>query len=298
MDSWAPLGARPPRPRRSVAAPSMHSPLQNLPSLVAHRGAADRAPENTQASFIEAAAAGARCVSLDVRLSADGELVVFHDATLERTTDASGHVSELTRAQLTALDAGAWFADEFVGECVPALDEVLPLLEELDLGVIVELKAEGADAAVAIAEAFVTLVSQHVDDAEAALWPGLLVVASLEPAALAVLAVKLPALPRALIVERPQPDTVDIALQLGCAHLHLNHRVLRTEFLHAALEAGLALGAYTINDPDRAEQLWDLGVRVVISDVADLPAVPRGSDPEDPESDLSQDAWRSRPPAV
>ncbi|GJM22583.1 MAG: glycerophosphodiester phosphodiesterase [Planctomycetota bacterium] len=276
----------------------MHSPLQTLPPLIAHRGAADRAPENTQAAFIEAAAAGAHFVELNVRLSSDAELVVIHDATLERTTEGSGRVCDHTRAQLTSLDAGSWFGDEFRGECVPPLDEVLPLLEELDLGAILELKAESADAAVATAEAFVNLVAQHAADAEGALWPASLVLASMEPAALAVLAVKLPAVPRALIVERPERDSVSTAVHVGCAHLHVNHRVLRTELIHEALDAGLVLGAYTINDPDRAEQLWDLGISALISDVPDLPAVPKDSDPDDPESDPMHEAWRRRPPAA
>lgn len=79
------------------------------PLLIAARGAADRAPENTLVAFQTALELGADVLELDVRLSADGELVVIHDETVDRTTDGSGKVAELSLAQLKALDAGYRF---------------------------------------------------------------------------------------------------------------------------------------------------------------------------------------------
>jgi len=101
--------------------------LEDLPRpiIFAHRGDSAHAPENTLASFRRAQVAGADAIELDAQLSADGRVVVFHDATLERTTDGSGRVSEKSLAELRALDAGSRFSDSFRGERIPLLDEVL-----------------------------------------------------------------------------------------------------------------------------------------------------------------------------
>ncbi len=93
--------------------------------LWAHRGASHCAPENTMTAFTAAVEGGADGLELDIHLSRDGVPVVIHDETLERTTDGCGLVAEMTWQQLRQLDAGCWFATEFAGESIPALEEVL-----------------------------------------------------------------------------------------------------------------------------------------------------------------------------
>jgi glycerophosphoryl diester phosphodiesterase len=94
------------------------------PLILAHRGASAHAPENTLAAFELALTQGAHGVELDAKLSADGEVVVIHDATVDRTTNGKGHVSHLTLAALRELDAGSFFSEDFNGEKIPALAEV------------------------------------------------------------------------------------------------------------------------------------------------------------------------------
>ena len=95
------------------------------PIVIAHRGASSRAPENTMAAFERALRDGAEGIELDAKLSRDGKVLIFHDATLSRTTDGHGKVSEKTAAELRELDAGSHFGPEFLGEKIPFLDEVL-----------------------------------------------------------------------------------------------------------------------------------------------------------------------------
>lgn len=95
------------------------------PLLFAHRGASAHAPENTLAAFELAVRQGAPAIELDVKLSADGEVVVMHDATVDRTTDGKGRVCNFPLAALRELDAGAWFSDQYRGERIPTLIEVL-----------------------------------------------------------------------------------------------------------------------------------------------------------------------------
>jgi len=93
--------------------------------VIAHRGASSSAPENTRAAFDRALALGARHIELDVHATADGHVVVIHDAVVDRTTDGTGAVSSYTLAGLKSLDAGSWFGAAFAGECIPTLEEVL-----------------------------------------------------------------------------------------------------------------------------------------------------------------------------
>lgn len=92
---------------------------------IAHRGASAHAPENTFAAFELALAMAADGLETDLRLTADGCVVLMHDETVARTTDGTGKVADLTLAQVRALDAGSWFAPEFAGERVPTLTEFL-----------------------------------------------------------------------------------------------------------------------------------------------------------------------------
>lgn len=108
---------------------------------IAHRGFGAIAPENTIAAFRQAIALGAGGIEFDVQRSQDGVLVVFHDATLDRTTDSSGRLSDRTLAQLQTLDAGSWFSSEFTGERIPTLAEVLAVCAEHPLHLYPEIKA-------------------------------------------------------------------------------------------------------------------------------------------------------------
>jgi glycerophosphoryl diester phosphodiesterase len=98
------------------------------PTIFAHRGASAHAPENTLAAFELALAQGADGIELDAKLSADGHVIVMHDATVDRTTDSHGRVKDRSLAELRSLDAGAFFAEKYRREKVPALEEVFEAL--------------------------------------------------------------------------------------------------------------------------------------------------------------------------
>jgi len=94
------------------------------PIVIGHRGDSAHAPENTLSAFEAALQAGADAIEFDVKLTTDGQVIVIHDQTLERTTNGTGRVVEKTLADLRSLDAGAHFAEKFRGEHIPSLDEV------------------------------------------------------------------------------------------------------------------------------------------------------------------------------
>lgn len=94
------------------------------PYYFAHRGACAYAPENTIEAFQLALEQGARLIEFDVKLTADRQVAVIHDQTVDRTTDGKGKVNQLTMAELKRLDAGAWFGEKFRGVRIASLDEV------------------------------------------------------------------------------------------------------------------------------------------------------------------------------
>ncbi|MFZ2103349.1 MAG: glycerophosphodiester phosphodiesterase family protein [Oricola sp.] len=117
-------------------------PVQALGiQLVCHRGANRFAPENTLAAARLSFEQGADYVELDVRESADGELMVIHDPTVERTTDGSGRVDSMTAGQLRALDAGSRFSPHFRGERIPLLGEMIDLARSYGRKLYIENKS-------------------------------------------------------------------------------------------------------------------------------------------------------------
>ena len=112
---------------------------QRVPLIIAHRGDLSTAPENTLPAFQRAWAAGADGVELDVRATRDGQLVVFHDRTLERTSNGRGPVGNFTLEEIRSLDVGSWFGPAFKGETAPTLDEVFESLPH-DFLINVEMK--------------------------------------------------------------------------------------------------------------------------------------------------------------
>lgn len=95
------------------------------PLIVAHRGAMSERPENTLAAIGKAYERGADVIEVDVRRSLDGQLVLLHDATLDRTTNGTGPVTDFTFEELRELDAGSWFDPEYAGSKILALREAL-----------------------------------------------------------------------------------------------------------------------------------------------------------------------------
>ena len=111
-----------------------------LPLIIAHRGDQSNAPENTLPAFQRAYESGADGIELDVRLTRDGQLVVFHDRGLKRIGKRRGLVTNTTLDEMRELDVGAWFGPEYRGERPPTLDEVFELLPA-DFLINVEMKA-------------------------------------------------------------------------------------------------------------------------------------------------------------
>ena len=93
-----------------------------MTKIFAHRGSKGTHPENTLASFKGAVRVGSDGIELDVHLTKDGQLVVIHDETVDRTTNGTGEIRTLTLAEIKEFDAGSWFKSDFAGEKIPTLE--------------------------------------------------------------------------------------------------------------------------------------------------------------------------------
>jgi len=230
--------------------------------IIGHRGAAARAPENTLAGLRTAKRLGVRWVEVDVQLTRDGCPVLFHDARLERTTDGHGLIGDLSLAEIAAFDAGMRFSEEYRGEKVPRLEEAVALIVEFELAAIFEIKAppgrggETARATLAVLRR---------------LWPARLslMLSSGDEMALGVARNEAAAVERALVVKAVPADWQARVARLGCAALHAGERGLDAQTV-AAVAARLPLGAYTVNQPERARQLIGWGVAAVFTDYPDV----------------------------
>jgi glycerophosphoryl diester phosphodiesterase len=101
---------------------------ERKPMIIAHRGARGNAPENTLAAFKLGLEHGCEGIELDVHLSADGEILVCHDATLDRTSNGTGRICEHTLAEIQSYDAGLWYGEAYKSERIPTLEEVFDLV--------------------------------------------------------------------------------------------------------------------------------------------------------------------------
>lgn len=226
------------------------------PSWIAHRGNSKVAPENTLAAVRSALelSTAPDFVEIDVYSTADGELAVIHDSTLDRTTDKSGALAELTWAEVRRADAGFAdrFGDRFRGERVPALDEVLDAVVGSDTGIMIEVKAHGVGGAAARLVARRGEVARHV-------------LASFHADVVVDASLAAPGLRTLLLASEPGLEHVELARRVGASILGASEAAISRELVEAAHAAGLLVWAWTVDEPARAAELLALGVDGLIS---------------------------------
>lgn len=231
--------------------------------VVAHRGASADAPENTLAAVDEALAQGTDSIEVDLQRSADGHLVLLHDATLVRTTDvgtvfpdrAAAPVGAFTLAELKRLDAGSWFGPGFAGERVPTLDELLDRTADR-AGLLIELKDPASYPGIEqqVAE---RLGAPRAD----------VVVQSFDHDAMRRFAAAAPDVPAGwLFGSRPTGAQLDAAAAVA-DQVNPSFRVTDAALVAAVRARGMETGVYTVNSEADMRRMIDAGVHRIITDV-------------------------------
>lgn len=232
--------------------------------LIGHRGARGEAPENTLSGFRYLRSLGVLAVELDIQVSADNELVVIHDAFLERSTLGTGQVSEKTLAELAAVDAcHRAFPEWPEREGIPGLRAVMEVIHDFE-HVQFEVKARTEAHCRLIADKFPALWREF-GFAERGY------TTSFNPYYLQLIRTSAPEIPRGFLFEKNfDGDAIAIATELACHSIGPHQERCTAAFIAAAHQARLQVSTWTVNETTRMHELLNDGVDSLITDFPSL----------------------------
>ena len=247
-----------------TAGPMGHVP--QLPEVHGHRGAAGLAPENTLSSFRKAMALGVDALEMDLHVTRDGEVVVIHDETLDRTTDGQGSIADLTLEEIKRWDAGRRFAPAFQGERIPTLREVIELITasgnsriRLDLEIKFGKGKEGTP------EDFEERVLEVLRQAG---FVGRVNVISFHHPSLTKVKTLEPRIRTGLLEEGRQPprDPVGLVRQYRADYYSPRFRQVTAAMVEALHQAGIPIVPWTVNEEADMRRLIALGIGTLAGD--------------------------------
>lgn len=198
--------------------------------LCGHRGHSVGAPENTLSALHSNRHHGGTTAEVDAVLTADGEIVLMHDLSVDRTTDGTGIVADMDMSAIRALDAGAWFGAEFAGERVPTLTEALAFAREVDLGFEIEIKERRN------LPGFVRRLAEVLEDTE---YRRRVMVISFDHVALRWLKTQIPGVTTGGIIHARHGDPVAVAASAGLDELCIDLAVWDAGDARRLHEAGV-----------------------------------------------------------
>lgn len=223
--------------------------------IVGHRGAMGTAPENTMASFRRGLALGADFLECDVHLTQEGEVVVIHDETLERTTNGKGRVSDHALSRIRRLDAGLWFSKRFKGEKVPRLDKLLSWVSSRKtafgkpLGLVVELKGKSEG----LAEKVSRLIQRNGMEER-------VLVISFQHETLKVVRRHLANVSTGVLYSKKIPQPIAAAISVGANWLWPRRNLATVSLVKEAHQEGLKVACWTVNSIFEMKRALRLGV--------------------------------------
>jgi glycerophosphoryl diester phosphodiesterase len=226
---------------------------------IAHRGASGYAPENTLAAFRRAVAQGVSFIETDMHLTRDAHFVAIHDETVDRTTNGRGAVHNMTLAEVRRLDAGSWFASEFMGERIPTLEEILDFTRKHDVVFYLELKPSGFWGG---EHALISALRSTGEIPRS-------VIISFDAAILAALRKIEPTLMTGLLYEGKNENPFGKAVEIGARQIAVRGDLVTTNFLQQARKRDLQVVCWTVNSPAHMRMLASAGVDGIMSDYPD-----------------------------
>jgi glycerophosphoryl diester phosphodiesterase len=225
--------------------------------VMAHRGASAKAPENTLIAYKKAIEMGSDWAELDVRQTKDGQIVLMHDKTVHRTTGVKGFVWDFTLEELRKLEAGSWFGEEFKGEPIPTLEEVIRLVKgQMKLNIEVKISEHEPD----IAQRVVDIV--RTED-----FGNKCIITSFDIETVKRIKEIAPDLRTGLIFDKElRPDVFEGNWEI----LSSNYELVDAEFMRLARKSGKKAYVWTVNEREEMLRLIGLGVDGIITDKPDL----------------------------
>jgi len=229
--------------------------------ILAHRGVSRRAPENTLAAFKKALDLGLGGIELDIQMSKDGHVIVLHDEKVDRTTDGKGFIKDMTLEDIKKLDAGSWFGDEFIGEKVLLLEEVLEFIG--DRGFIINIELKSGIIQYAGLEDRVLDIVKHYNFLDRTIF------SSFNHYSLVNIKEKCSNAKIGLLYYAGLVDPWEFGMKLDAYSLNPFFTSVTEQMVKRCLEVGLQVIPFTVNDNIFAKRLVEWGVEYIITDIPD-----------------------------
>jgi glycerophosphoryl diester phosphodiesterase len=232
------------------------------PIVYAHRGASKYAPENTEAAFRMALEMNAGGIEIDVHLSSDGCIAVSHDERVNRTSNGTGFIKDMTMEELKRLDFGSWFSKEFAGERIMTLEELLELLKDWDGILNIELKSgiilyEGLERKV------IDLLHRYdrVDRT---------IISSFNHYSLRTVKELEPGLKTGILYSAGLVEPWDYARKVGAEAVHPQFYSMVPQIIQGCRQHGIIMNPWTVDQPESIQTLALAGVDGIITNVPDV----------------------------
>lgn len=245
------------------------SPHWPYPTVLAHRGGGKLAPENTLAAFRCGLAHGFHAVEFDVMLSKDLIPILMHDEILGRTVSGLGKIADYTAEELSKMDAGQWFNQEFKHEPIPTYWQVLEFCHQHHIWMNVEIKPSTGFEEITgeiVAETTKKFYQSHPVTEN----NKLPLLSSFSFDALLAAQKTAPEIARAYLVNHIPNEWHTYLTKLNAVALHVNQKHLNAEMAHTIKQTRFGLFTYTVNDIERAQTLLKWGVDAFCTDRIDL----------------------------
>ena len=234
--------------------------MNDMVKVVAHRGFSGEFPENTRVAFAEAIGLRVDMIEFDVHLSADGELIVIHDPTVDRTSNGCGSIRDMSLSEIKALDAGAWFGDEFKGQRFLTLQEALDITAGSGTRLNVHIKAYDDDREKVVGLTVSELVHRELLDQA--------FVASDEESIALAKSIE-PDLQICNLDTTPLETYVSRSAAVNCLILQPGNEQVTTEFVADAHAHGMEVNPFFADDVQEMQRLIDCGVDGILTNYPD-----------------------------
>lgn len=230
--------------------------------IIGHRGARGEAPENTLGGFQYIQDIGIRAVEFDVRQLKDNALIIMHDDDFVRTTGQQKHLYECNRDDISQYNHAVTWSEWNKVEATPLFDQTLKVIHNFD-HIEVEVKAVTNETQ---AETITQELQQQLKGFEHSA-----IITSFDPKIHTALQQQNSNFKRGLLIEDTRgAQAIEDALALGCCQIGWMNELATDELIQATHDAKLNISVWTVNEPERAKKLRDLGVQGLITDYPKL----------------------------
>jgi len=226
--------------------------------IYAHRGSSGTHPENTLSAFKETARLDIYGVELDVHLTKDDKLVVIHDEAINRTSNGTGYVKDLTLSELRSYDFGGWFSDDFLGETIPTLEEVLQIFQNTTHHLNIELKSDIFE--------YDSMGEKVLHTVEKMRLAERVVISSFDHEAVRNFKKSAPHIEVALLTMDVLVDAYDYARFIPADALHVSYPAAVRKMTKEAMLKGAIIRVFTVNEVMDVHALQQLGIHAIFTD--------------------------------